>query len=285
MPRLGFQQRKRGRFVFFPSPFSFTGAYEIPNAELPAIARAVFDQHRRSVVLYAMILAACLLLPWLAWRFLPFADLGGTEERAVVRKALQLGGICLGLAVVALVAQLRRRNFARRHLAGFSFAPQEVRAVFFRPGSADEAGRIRTVAVALIIIGLGAWALRSPQMIAAWTAGSAWRLIVEVEIVLILSLVVGYCGYLARYATKVRRKRVRHADATEVWAEPEFEVAPGHVMPKETPPRPLIWRVLSPDFGSGSLASWLEKVWTRMVWGILLIAVLTVWLLYETGKL
>lgn len=268
MPRLGFQRRRDGSFIYFPSRFSLTGAYEVPDAALAATAKAAHAQQRWWNGLYALAMAACVLLGALAARPASI-EISATfdADRASIETALRLAGVLGGLLAVALLAALHHRIFARRHLRGFAFAPQERRAVLFRPRRSYGPRDLRRVGLGGSAAAVVAWGFHLRDFPAAYAEGGRWALVVEAQVLLLFALALGYCIFMLRFAGRVRRRRAVHADASEGWAQMEIATGNQRRGKKRTPePRPLIWRFLFPDFGSGRAANKLELVWKFFAW-------------------
>ncbi len=283
MPRLRFQRRRDGSFVYFPSPFSVTGAYEVPDEALADTVRAAHAWRRRAVTFYTLTMAFCILGGALAARPLSI-EISATfdADRATIETALRLAGLLMALLSGALLSVLGRRSFAHRHLPGFKFAANEPRAVLFRPRVVYGAGHLRATALAAIAAALTFWGIRLYRFPAAYAEGKSWAYVVEAEVACLVMLAVAYCVFMLVHARRLRRRRARHADASEIWAE--MDVASGwqkRRRERKPGPRPLIWRILLPDFGSGMLANRLERAWTGLVWSVLFLTLLIAWLAVE----
>jgi hypothetical protein len=286
MPRLGFQRRRDGSFVYFPGPFALRGAYALPDAALEAIARAAREHRKRNQSLLALVLAACLLLgAFSAYPLSVEISASFDADRAAVEKSLRLACLLAGLLAGFLLLRHRRRRFARRHLAGFAFLPEEPRAVLFRPRTVYTPLDLRLAGLGIAFLAVLGWLAHLRGFTAAYTEGGRWAVVVEAEIAVLLALLLGHCGFLLRHAGRLRRRRVAFADATERWAE--MEIASGWQRRGEKPlgPRPLIWRVLLPDFGHGPLAGLAERAWIGLVWGTLLTTLGVLLVLGVEGKL
>jgi hypothetical protein len=286
MPRLGFQRRRDGSFVFFPGPFSVTGAYAVPDDALEATAQAARLYRKRSQSLYALVIAVCVLPAAYFARALSIEISAAFDaDRAAIETALRLAGLLLGLLACFILSRLRRQIFARRHLQDFAYLPDEARAVLFRPRRAYGPTDLRGAALGIATLAIAAWVLHLQGFQAAYAEAGRWALVVEAEILALVALGVAYCGFLLIHAGRVRRPGVAHAQARERWAE--MEVATGWQRRGQRPPgpRPLIWRLLLPDFGSGDAARALERLWVVIVWSLLLSIPLSLLVAYAAGKL
>lgn len=268
MPRLRFQRRRDGGFVYFPNPFSVIGAYEVPDAALADTARAAFAWRRRARTLYTLTMVFWILLGWLSARPLSIEISAAFDaDRATIETALRLAGLHAALLSVALLSWLRRRHFARRHLQGFVFAAKEQRAVLFRPRPVYGAGHLRLTALCAMTAALTFWGIRLYHFPAAYTEGKTWAFVVEAEVAGLIMFAVAYSFFMLRHADRLRRRRSKQADASEIWAE--MEIASGwqkRSRKRKPGPRALVWRILFPDFGPIYAAGKLEAAWMLVVW-------------------
>lgn len=273
MPRLRFQRRRDGSFVYFPSPFSVTGAYEVPDDALADTARAAHAWRRYATTLYTLTLAFWILFGSFAARPLSI-EISATfdADRATIETALRLASLLAAILSAGLLSHFRRHRFARRHLQGFVFAADERRAVLFRPRVVYGAGDLRLTAMGAIVAALTFWGIRLYRFPAAYAEGKSWALLVEAEVACLVMFAIAYCIFMLRHARRLRGRRAKHADASEIWAEMDIASGWQKRRRKRKPgPRPLIWRILLPDFGSSGAAGKLEMVWMIIVWPIALL--------------
>ena len=285
MPRLGFQRRSDGSFVYFPGLLSLSGSYEVPAEHLGAVARAAYRQRRTTRSLSAVAMAACILLGWAASRPLSIEIMIALDaDRATIEEALRLGMLCFGLLAVAVIGRFRQQRFVHRHLREFRFAPTERRAVVFRPGPRVGAGGLRLTGLAGIVLAIALWGFHIRAFTEAYAEAGAWALLVEAQILLLLIPVVAYCIFIIRNAERVPGNKVAGADARERWAQiavgSRLQKRGGEKGPKEAPSA-LVWRVLFPDFGSGPLARRVEAMWILVVWGVAISGLFLFWIFYE----
>lgn len=273
MPRLRFQRRRDGSFVYFPGAFSVTGAYEVPDDALADTARAAHDWRRWGITLYTLTLAFWILGGALVARPLSIEFSAAFDaDRATIETALRLAGLLAALLLVALLSEVRRRRFQRRHLRGFAYAADERRAVLFRPRVVYGASDVRGTALGMIAAVLVFWGVRLYRFPAAYAEGKSWAVVVEAEVACLVMLAVAYCVFMVRHARRLRRRRAKHADASEIWAE--MDIASGwqkRRRKRKAGPRPLIWRILLPEFGYSRAANKLEVIWMIVVWPLALL--------------
>lgn len=285
MPRLGFQRRSDGSFVYFPGLLSLSGAYEVPAEHLGAVAGAAYRQRRTTRSLSAIAMAACILLGWFVSRPLSIEIMIALDaDRASIEKALRLGMLCLGLLAVAITGRCRSRWFAQRHLSGLRFAQKERRAVVFRPGPRVGAGGLRLTGLAGIVLATALWWFHIRGFAEAYAEGGAWALLVEAQILLLVMPAFAYCIFIIRNAERLPGKKVAGADARERWAQiavgSELQARGRKGDPRDAP-RALVWRILFPDFGSGPVASRVTAMWMLVVWGVVISGLLLYWAYFQ----